>query len=358
MMSRDEPIFPSSLDGVALPKELPPIVLVAFTRPELLEEVLSAISQQTLLPQQILAFVDGPRTARDEPLIRECVSLLETFSQQIPVEIVVRPQNLGCDRNVISALTEVFSLHSTLVYLEDDVIPNPCFYDRMCRLLETYRSDQQVCSVSAYANFPQELEPLIDRDFIVSNRVFALGFGTWVDRWQELNLAGQPQGYNPFKNFYNIPATIQTKYTLLNQFFLEKNSQADWVITLTLNALAKNRVHIIPKVSFVRNIGCGHPEAKTYRGSEPDWINAKYEPSARPNSLPSSLELSDLLAAPLDGVTLARHLENSSGLWLSLSAVRHFLWKYPGLQNRASFLKLFLLRLPILLRRWRSGLPM
>ena len=357
MMSPDKLIFPNCLNEVILPAELPPIVLVAFTRPELLEEVLSAISQQSLLPQQILAFVDGPRTARDGPLIRQCISLLETFSQQIPVEIVVRPHNLGCDRNVISALTEVFSVHSTLVYLEDDVVPNPCFYDRMCRLLETYRNHQQVCSVSAYANFPQELEPLIERDFIVSNRVFALGFGTWADRWHELNLSNQPQGYNPFKNFYNIPATIQTKYTLVNQFFLEKNIQADWVITLTLNALFNNRVHITPKVSFVRNIGCGHPEAKTYRGSEPAWINARYEPSARPNSLPSSLELSEILASPLKGLALARHLENYSGLWLSLSAIRHFLWKYPGLQNMAAFLKLFLFRLPILLRRWRSGLP-
>jgi len=264
---------------------------------------------------------------------------------------------LGCDRNVISALTEVLSLHSTLVYLEDDVVPNPCFYDRMCRLLEAYRNCEQVCSVSAYANFPQELEPLIEEDFLVSKRVFALGFGIWADRWHKLNLAGQPHGYNTFKNFYNIPATIQTKYTLVNQFFLEKNRHADWVITLTLNALSENLIHIIPKVSFVRNIGCGHPDAKTYRGSEPTWINARYEPSARPNCLPSSLELSDILATPLDGVTLARHLESFSGLWLSLPAIRYFLWMYPGLQNRAAFLKLFLSRLPILLRRWRRELP-
>lgn len=350
-------MLPSSLDDITLPEELPPIVLVAFTRPELLEQVLSAISQQSLLPQQIIAFVDGPRTARDEPLIRQCLSLLEAFSETIPVEIVARTHNLGCDRNVISALTEVCCRYSSLVYLEDDVVPNPCFYDRMCRLLEAYRNYPQVFSVSAYANFPNELEQLLDRDFLVSKRVFALGLGIWADRWHELNLARQPQGYNPFQSFYKIPATIQTKYTMVNQFFLEKNNQADWVISLNLGVLSQNRIHIIPKVSFVRNIGFGHPDAKTYRGAEPAWLNARYAPSADPNSLPSSLEPLDLLATPLDGVELVQHLEKNSGLWLSLPAMWDFLCKYRGLHNLSSFLRLFLTRALIMLRRWRQGLP-
>lgn len=43
---------------------------------------------------------------------------------------------MGCDQNVILGLTEVFSSHDSLIYLEDDIVPNPHFYDRMCRLLE------------------------------------------------------------------------------------------------------------------------------------------------------------------------------------------------------------------------------
>lgn len=356
MMSKDRLGIPDSLDGIALPKELPPIVLVAFTRPELLKEVLSAIRQQSLLPQQILAFVDGPRTERDKPLIQQCVALLEAFSKEIPVEIIARSHNLGCDKNVIAALTEVFSRYETLVYLEDDVVPNPCFYDRMCRLLEAYRHHKQIFSVSAYANFPEELAHRFDKDFMVSNRVFAQGLATWSDRWNDLNLIDQPQAHNPFQHFYNIPATIQTKHTILNQFFLEKNHQTDWVITMTLGALSKQRVHITPKVSFVRNIGFGHPDAKTYREAEPAWINARYDASAYPDSLPSSLELLNVLATPLKGAELVQHLEKSAGVWLNLPAMKHFLEKYQGL-HKWSFIKLFLTRAPIMLKRWRSGLP-
>ncbi len=350
--------LPLILDDVELPEPLPPIALVAFIRPDLLTHVLTALEQQTLLPPKMIAFIDGPRNDEDKPAIQECIALLQEFSKTIPVEIIAREQNLGCDRNVILSLTEGFVTHPALVYLEDDIVPAPYFYDRICRLVAAYRDHREVFSVGAYANFPQELEPLIQEDFIVSNRPFSFGFATWRDRWQEIGLAHQPPGYNPFKTFAKIPATIQTKSTIVNQFFIEKNKQTDWVITMTLGALYLNRVHITPTTSFTRNIGFGHPDAKTYNsGSEPNWANARYNPDAYPNRLPTSLELPELLATPLSGAKLAKHLTNCRGIWLSPAALGHFLSRFRSLPDASGFLGLFLSRSIMMLRRWRNGLP-
>lgn len=353
----NNPKLSASLDNVPLPKQLPPIVLVAFTRPELLKQVLSALGQQTLLPPRILAFVDGSRTADDKPLIEQCISLLQEFSETIPVEIIARKHNFGCDENVVAALSEGFASYPALVYLEDDTVPNPCFYDRMCRLLEAYREKRQVFSVSAYANYPEGFDQIVDTDFMVSNRLFSWGFATWADRWHEAGLANQPQGYNPFGSFYGITANAQTKHTMVNQFFLEKNKQADWVISFTLAALHKKRVHITPMVSFVQNIGFGHAQAKTYKKSKPAWVNAKYDSSAYPNKLPTSLEPSSVLKNRLDGTELTQHLANQRGLWLSPLATWHLMWKYCNLQSTSVLLRLFLSRMPLLFRRWRNGLP-
>ncbi|MBW4564066.1 MAG: sugar transferase [Mojavia pulchra JT2-VF2] len=350
--------LPVDLDGISLPQELPPIVLIAFTRPDLLKQVLPAIAQQTLRPRQILAFVDGPRNANDKLLIEECINLLTEFSDTVPVKIINQPHNLGCDVNAISALTEALSHYPAVVYLEDDVVPNPYFYDRMCRMLEAYREIPQVFSVTAYANFPSEVRQLISDDFMVSKRVFALGWGTWADRWQDLDLSNYKQGYNPFGKFYDIPATIQTKYTIVNQFFIEKEKKQDWVITLTLAALYKGYVHITPMASFIHNIGFGHPQAKTYSaGGEPAWANAHSDSSACLKRLPPSLDLINILAAPLDGVELARHLESCGGIWLSPSDTWQLLRKYNGWQSRIAFLKLFFSRVRILVRRWLAGRP-
>ncbi|MEA5515474.1 sugar transferase [Nodularia sp. UHCC 0506] len=348
----------TSLDDVELPEKLPPIVLIAFTRPELLKEVLNAISQQTLLPPKIIGFVDGARKSEDEHLIAQCISLLEDFSALVPVQIVARKNNLGCDQNVILGLTEVLTTHDSLVYLEDDTVPNQYFYDRMCRLLEAYRDCKQVCSVSAYANLPAGLDSQVDTDFIMSNRVFCWGFGTWFDRWQEIDLVNQSAQYNPFGSFYQIPATSQTKMTMVNQFWLEKNKQTDWVITFTLAALYHQKLHIIPTTSFTYNIGFGHPQSKTYKGKEASWVNARYQADFRPHSLPSSLELPEQLKLALSDGDLVQYLLKQKGLWLNLSAFMYLLPRSSSLSNMIMLIKLFITSLPLTLKRWRSGLPM
>ncbi|MGF1480467.1 MAG: sugar transferase [Cyanophyceae cyanobacterium] len=349
--------LPTSLENVVLPAELPPLVLIAFTRPDLLQAVLKAISQQSLLPPKIVAFVDGPRKSEDLPLIQRCVALLKEFSL-VPIEIVARTSNLGCDQNVILGLTEVLSFCDALVYLEDDTIPNPYFYDRMCRLLQAYREYPQVCSVSAYAGLPAELEPQLDTDFIVSNRVFCWGFGTWSDRWQEIALAHRSGQYNPFHHFYKIPATAQTKMTIVNQFWLEKNQQTDWVITFTLAALKHQKVHLIPTTSFVYNIGFGHAQSKTYKGKEQAWVNARYQENFCPNSLPSNLKLTAQLGLTLSDIELTQHLLKQKGLWLSPSAFLYLLKNAKSLKSITLLVKLFIIRLPLLMKRWRSGLPL
>ncbi len=348
--------LPTSLDTIELPRTLPPIVLIAFTRPEFVVQVLDALGNQTLKPDRIIAYLDGARGDRDELKIQACVDLLNDFSVEIPVEIRRRPYNLGCDRNTIEALTEVSMQYESFIHLEDDVIPNPNFYDRMVRLLTAYKPYPQVFSISAYANFPDELEAQIPSDFMASNRVFSLGFALWSDRWQSLDLIHAAENYNPFLSFIAIPANLQTKYTLVNQFFVEKNNTTDWVITMTVATLARNYVHIIPKRSFVSNIGCGHPDAKTYRDSVPDWINQRYCPTTQPNSLPMTLQPLYGTQRSLKGTELIQHFRKSGGMWLNWSEAVA-LWKqYRNWRDRVAIGVFLIERLPTLLRRWRSGL--
>jgi len=350
--------LPVSLDDVPLSEDLPPLVLIAFTRPDLLKEVLIGLSQQSLLPKQIIAFIDGVRSTNDHPLVEQCISMLKDFSSTIPVDIITRPNNLGCDQNIILGLTEVLSSYDSLVYLEDDIVPNRYFYDRMCRLLEAYREHKQVFSVGSYANFPEKLYNLIDTDFEISNRVFPWGWGIWADRWNEIALVNQPKQYNPFGSFYQIPATLQTKMTMVNQYWLEKNNQTDWMITTTLAALYNRKIHIVPKTSFVRNIGFGHPQAKTFsKGQEPSWVNSRYDASACPKHLPSSLELPDMLKASLKGTELVHHLDQKS-LWLSPSAMLYLIRQHPDFYSVIASLRLFIARIPAMLKRLLKGLPL
>lgn len=338
--------LPMTLDEVKLPHLLPPLVLIAFIRPDLLQEVLQGLRHQSLMPTKIIAFVDGPRREGDRPLINQCIALLEQFSSLVPVDIIARPENLGCDQNVMHALTEVLSSHDSLIYLEDDTVPSPCFYDRMCRLLTAYREHPQVCSVSAYASIRSELEGHIETDFTLSNRVFCWGFGTWADRWHGMNFVNQSEQYNPFGCFYHIPATAETKMTLVNQFWLEQHQKTDWVITFTLAALYHNKVHMIPTRSFIYNIGFGHPESKTYRGQEQNWVNARHNRDFCPNTLPPKLALPEVVSRPLNDTELMQYLQKQTCVWLSPAAFFYLLKKTTSLAGLMMLITLFVLRFP------------
>ena len=354
-MSNDQEL-PVFLDEVKLPQELPPLVIVAFTRPDLLKEVLAGVRQQSLLPQQIIAFVDGPRKPEDEPLIKECINLLEALSDTVPVKIVARVENLDCDPNIILGLQEVLSEYDSLVYLEDDVVPNLCFYDRMCRLLEAYRDRQEIFSISAYASFPEKYHQS-DQDFVLSKRFFSWGWAIWSDRWQEIDLVNSAPPYNPFGSFANIPLTIETQRTMIYQFWLEKNLKTDWVIAATLGALYHNKIHIIPTTSFVKNIGFGHSESKNYnKGQNSTWVNAKYDSSVHLNTLPPSLELNSDLSRLLNGQELADYLESRKNMWLNFADLGQLLLNYSDFKGKALLLKFFISRTGVLLQRWRSGL--
>lgn len=348
--------MPQSLDDLSV-CDRPPLVLTAFTRPDLLEKVLPAIQRQSLLPSKLIAFVDGARRDADQPLIDQCVLLLESCTSSFPVEIVRREHNLGCDQNVIQGFTEVFKTYNSLVYMEDDTLANPYFYDRMCRLLEAYKQHPQICSISAYANLSDEFNPEPGADFIVSNRVFSWGFGTWRDRWQAFNLAHQSGQYNPFGPFYRIPITTQTKRTLINQFWLEKNHKTDWVITFTLVALYHQHYHLVPSRSLVCNVGFGHPESKTYKGAEQSWVNARYDETFCPNTLPTSLELAQPLRSLLDEPEFVEFLYAQKQFWLSWRALFTWLSIMKSGKSKILLIWLFLKRFPILLKRWRQGLP-
>jgi len=354
-MARDISL-PRALDQVPLPDPLPPVVLVAFTRPDLLQQVLAALVQQTHRPPGLIAFVDGARTTADGPAIAHCCQLLADFDTHIPTKIVQRDRNLGCDQNVIQGLTEVLSTHPTAVYLEDDTVPTPPFYDRMCRLLAAYQDHPQVGSVSAYATYPGDFVLPADADFIVSQRVFCWGLGLWADRWHALDLLHQPDQYNPFGCFYHIPPTPQTKLTLTNQFWLEKNRQSDWMITFTLATLHRQQVHLVPTRSFIRNIGFGHPEAKTYRGEEPAWVNAHYDAEAYPNRLPAHLDLLPPLGRLLSDGERVQHLAQN-GIWLNFQALGALLGQAQSWRGRWQVVGLFVRQFPRLVGRWRNGLP-
>lgn len=125
-----------------------PVVVCVFNRPAETARVLEAL--RSARPRTLFVVSDGPREgSRGES---ETVSRVRELFQRPgwPCDIVANysETNLGCRRRVSSGLDWVFGQVSEAIVLEDDTVPHPSFFPFCAELLDRYRDESRVGSIS------------------------------------------------------------------------------------------------------------------------------------------------------------------------------------------------------------------
>lgn len=127
----------------------PPFILVVFNRPQHTARLVQQLT--AVRPRRLLVVADGPRANR--PREREAVDEVRKTLDRIPwpceVERNYADVNMGCRARVASGLTWAFSLVEEAIILEDDISVEPTFVRYCEELLERYRDDHRIGSISA-----------------------------------------------------------------------------------------------------------------------------------------------------------------------------------------------------------------
>ena len=125
-----------------------PVVVCVFNRPAETARVLEAL--RIVRPHTLFLVSDGPREGRhgESDMVAQVRGLFQ--SPGWPCDIVTNCSeiNLGCRRRVSSGLDWVFGQVNEAIILEDDTVPHPSFF-RFCEeLLDRYRDESRVGSIS------------------------------------------------------------------------------------------------------------------------------------------------------------------------------------------------------------------
>jgi len=159
-----------------------PVLLIAFNRPDHTSRVLEAL--RPLQPQALFVAADGPRQGHPTDAAR-CASVRQIISEQIdwPCRIQTRfsPINLGCRTAVEQAIDWFFTEVEEGVILEDDVLPSRDFFWYCEELLERYRFDQRVGSISANCFMPKAAS--LQESYCFSAYTHSWGWATWRRAW-------------------------------------------------------------------------------------------------------------------------------------------------------------------------------
>jgi len=124
-----------------------PILFIVFNRPSKTRRVFERI--RLIQPKKFYIAADGPRKThqQDAALCREVKELIK-IDWECTIAYKYRDQNAGCKTNVSEAINWFFSKEEAGIILEDDCLPDLTFFPYCTDLLQRYKSDNQIFSIS------------------------------------------------------------------------------------------------------------------------------------------------------------------------------------------------------------------
>ncbi|QDU95560.1 glycosyltransferase family protein [Lignipirellula cremea] len=163
-----------------------PVAFFVFNRPEVTQRVYNAIAQAR--PRTLLLIADGPRNDRAGEA--EAVAATRAIVDKVdwPCEVLrnFSAENLGCKQRISSGLDWVFGQVEEAIVLEDDCLPSPAFFPFCDELLERYRYDSRVVSITG-DNF-QNGHLRTSSSYYFSKYFHCWGWAAWRRTWQTIDV--------------------------------------------------------------------------------------------------------------------------------------------------------------------------
>ena len=164
-----------------------PVVLVMFSRPDHTRAVFDRLA--AIRPAQLFVIADGPRSHRpDDP--RKCMesrAILERVDWKCKLHTNFSDTNLGCRGRVSSGLDWVFEQVDRAIILEDDCVPDPSFFPFCAELLERYRDDARIRTISGSNFLFGKTRAFWSYHFSTFHDIW--GWATWRRSWRRIDMA-------------------------------------------------------------------------------------------------------------------------------------------------------------------------
>lgn len=234
-----------------------PVAFFVFNRPDVAEQVFARIAEAR--PTDLLLIADGPRSDHpaDREQCEEVRSVISRVNWPCRVETNFSEVNLGCGRRISSGLDWVFGLHEAAIILEDDCLPSPSFFGYCAELLERFRNDERVGTISGCnLGTPHDAA---NADYCFSRYPVLLGWASWRRVWRDYDFAVKSFDKSVFSELYadeKIAAYAASRVEAARQGTLDTWDYQFWYTLLT-----RSQLTVIPTVNLIRNLGFGRPDA-------------------------------------------------------------------------------------------------
>jgi hypothetical protein len=237
-----------------------PILLIIWRRPNTLKKLIDSL--RPVSPTHLYVACDGPRlgAAGEQEKVAATRSLIESdINWPCEVRTLYSETNLGCSNGPSQAITWFFEHVEEGIILEDDCIPHPDFFYFCSSLLEHYRNDTRVWSISGN-NF-QDGQWRGNGSYYFSRYTHSWGWASWRRCWihYDPNLKSWPdfRDSSVIESIFND--ILERKYwtNIWEQTHRFSSSVTWWDYQWLYAGLVRNALTALPNVNLVSNIGFG-----------------------------------------------------------------------------------------------------
>ena len=234
-----------------------PVALIIFKRPAETERVFAEIRK--VKPPKLLVVADGPRTnklgeERDCELAREIVERVDWDCEVLKNYADV---NLGCRRRVSSGIDWVFDRVEEAIIIEDDCLPDPTFFRFAEELLDRYRDDRRIMSISGQnVQFGRKRT---DCSYYFSRYNHCWSWASWRRAWKHYDLDMKLWPEIRDGNFLvDVLGDPQAVKVWTNTFQLCYEGKIDtWDFQWAFASFIQSGLNILSNVNLASNIGHG-----------------------------------------------------------------------------------------------------
>ncbi|MDZ7958566.1 MAG: glycosyltransferase family 2 protein [Aulosira sp. DedQUE10] len=239
------------------------VALIIFNKPDTTAQVFEVIRQ--IKPPKLLVIADGPRQQHPED-IENCAAarkIIDRIDWDCQVLKKTSDMNLGCKECISTGLNWVFQQVESAIILEDDCLPHPTFFQFCEELLDKYRHDQRIMTISGN-NF-QFGRRRTENSYYFSRYPLIWGWATWRRAWQQYDLEMkywvEVRDGNWLQDILDDSTAVQYWTRLFEKCY--KGNIDSWAFRWTLTSWLQNGLTILPNVNLVSNIGFSLEAANT-----------------------------------------------------------------------------------------------
>ena len=232
-----------------------PVVLLVFKRPEQTAKVFEVVRQ--VKPPKLLVVADGPRP--DKPGEAEKCAATRAIIDRVDWDCEVLTNfsevNLGCKQRVSSGLTWAFEIVEEAIIIEDDCVPEASFFRYCEELLERYRDEPRVMSITGENTHGYQAN---DSSYYFSQYGFYWGWATWKRAWKmfdgDLQLWAGLKETNWLENLLQNPDATEYWADIFDSTYDGFNS---WGYGWTFACFVNQGLCAVANNNLISNIGFG-----------------------------------------------------------------------------------------------------